>query len=118
MIVKNALVINLNGEIKIAALKAWEELRNKFSIKYISSRSPCPHIAIIYDFEIIKYETFKSRITRFCNNMTSFIVSARGLGVFVAETPVVYLRWRVNKYLTLLKNNLSNFLKSLEKEKI
>jgi len=117
MVLKNALVINLDGELLTTALKAWEELRQSFAIKYISSRSTCPHIALEYDFEILNQRRFKLQFLEFCKTKSSFEIMGRGLGIFIVESPVVYIRWKKNKNIIRLKNDLSNFLKLMKKEK-
>ena len=115
---KNALVIDLDGESKKLALKAWEQLRNHLEIKFISSRSPCPHITLESDFEVLNHKLFKSRLSVFCKTQPSFVLDARGLGIFVVDTPVIYIRWRKNNNLNLLKNDLSDFLELAQKDRI
>ena len=115
---KNALVIDLDGESKKLALKAWEQLRNHFEIKFISSRSPCPHITLESDFEVLNHKQFKTRLSVFCKTQPSFFLDTRGLGIFVVDSPVIYIRWRKNNNLNLLKNNLSEFLELAQKDMI
>jgi 2'-5' RNA ligase len=117
-ILKYALVINLIGNSKKEAINAWKVLKEVHSIKYISSRSPCPHITLQSDFEIINIDLFKIHFSKFCQSQKIFKLTSIGLGVFIRETPVIHIRWSKNKELNLLQKKLRKFLVSIEKQKL
>ena len=108
---KLAIVIDLNSQMEKAARDAWDLLGKKYSIRYISSRSPSPHIAIDSGFTG-KYDLIKVILKNFVKNMSPFTIQGNGLGIFIARTPVIYVRWNLNKEFMLLKQSMTKTLKS------
>ena len=80
-------------------LNIWLDL---FSINYIFSTSPCPHIGIDAGFYINDIDLFQNSLETVVRDIPEFTIYGRGLGVFVASTPVVHIRWYVDE-------NLNNF---------
>ena len=59
---KIALVVELNGNLLDKTNDLLSRLEDRFSIKYIPSRSPSPHITIDYDFFIDDINSFKKSL--------------------------------------------------------
>ena len=115
---KIALVVELNGNLLDKTNDLLSRLEDRFSIKYIPSRSPSPHITINYDFFIDDINSFKKSLSQFLSTRKKFNLTTNGFGVFVAKTPVIYLRWSIDKDLINLKYDLENFLINLNERKI
>ena len=47
---KSAIVIELSGNMEQSSRTAWKILDEKLNIDYIKINSPCPHIALEYNF--------------------------------------------------------------------
>jgi 2'-5' RNA ligase len=115
---KIALVVELNGNLLDKTNYLLSRLEDRFSIKYIPSRSPSPHITLNYDFFIDDINSFKKSLSQFLSTRNKFNLKTNGFGVFVAKSPVIYLRWSIDKDLINLKYDLENFLLNLNKRKI
>jgi len=115
---KVALVIEVNGKLLDKINNLLSKLKDKFSIEYISSRSPSPHIAISYGFIVNDMPEFSKLLENFLSQRERFVLKTNGIGVFAVKAPVVYLRWSSNKYLINLKCDLENYLLSLKKSKV
>ena len=120
-----AIVIELQGEMKDKAMLAWEKLARDFSVDYIPSMSVAPHITICSGFK-----GDPVLISEILNNLAmqlrSFSIQGNGLGVFVADTPVVHVRWTLNDEIlnfiktinnTLLEASRSNAVKGYNHDK-
>tara|TARA_B100000073_G_scaffold318566_1_gene296788 strand:- start:52 stop:624 length:573 start_codon:yes stop_codon:yes gene_type:complete len=116
--VRYVIIINLSGKIKRKTIYIWNELQKTYSIKYIASRSPCPHIALVSSFIIDNKRFFKIKFRELCKNIESFEIYTRGLGIFIQDTPVIHIRWRQNKKLRRLKKTVHRFLQNMQNEKI
>ena len=104
-----AVVIELNGDMEKLARHAWDILSNKLSIKYISSRSPCPHFSLGGGFQGKPEDVFEI-MQRVGEQSQPFSIMGNGLGVFVRATPVVHIRWILNENLTRLRDCLNEQL--------
>ena len=114
---KLAIVIELNGQMEKSARDSWKLLSELFSIRYISSRSPCPHIAIVSGFSG-KHGSINTILKNLVKNITPFSITGNGLGVFVANTPVIHIRWNINKKLFSLKSTVTKALNNAFDEKL
>ncbi len=94
-----AITLSLSGKDYKKILQSWNILKNKYNIKFISSRSPKPHITIISGY-IKNLSLIKKKIRRIY--FKRFILRSAGLGVFLMENPLIYIRWEKNLYLTKL----------------
>jgi len=114
---KLAITIELQREMEELARIAWKELAEKLSVRYISSRSPAPHITLELNFRG-KHEAVTKILEDVAIQFSSFSIEGFGLGAFVAETPIVHIRWRLNKDFFNLKKALSNELENANKLQI
>ncbi len=104
-----AIVIDLNGELEKLAREAWHLLKEQFSIHFISTNSPCPHITLESGFR--GNQTSVLAVTKEVASKTApFSITANGLGVLICESPVVYIRWINNDSLFNLRQT---FMKKL-----
>jgi hypothetical protein len=106
---KSAIVIELSGNMQQSSRIAWEILDEKLNIDYIKINSPCPHIALEYNF-------FHDNDSLFCyledikGQCDPFIISALGLGVFIKKTPVIHIRWSMNNSFNIFINKIKEVL--------
>lgn len=107
-----AIAIDLNGEIEKLAREAWRLLKENFSVNFISTNSPCPHITLesgIYG----NLNSLLAVIKEVATHTAPFHIKANGLGVFIGESPVVHIRWLNNASLLNLRQAF--MMKLLEK---
>lgn len=110
-----AVVVELQGQLEGLARKVWKELEEEVCVKYIPSLSPAPHIALEYGFKA-EYNRLEELLTNVSSRFSSFSINGMGLGVFVDDTPVVHIRWQMNKHFLGLKNTLSTGLLRANKQ--
>lgn len=112
---KLAIVIELNEDIKNEAINACNEFSNKLQINYIFKRTPCLHITLESNlpYEIEKISDILKDISL---NTKPFFVKSNGVGVLVASTPVIYIRWKKNTAIIQLKEIIKESLKNKLKE--
>ena len=99
-----AIALGLNGKMFDNLQLAWEILGKEMNIKYVSSRSPKPHIAIstgVANNDLTLIKILKNI------NLKKFKIDSAGLGVFVNVHPLLYLRWEQNKSLLKLFNMIN-----------
>jgi 2'-5' RNA ligase len=113
---KLAVVIELQGKMENQARSAWKDLEEQHNVTYISSRSPAPHITLESGFSA-KYFYKEQLLRNISNQLDSFYIEGMGLGIFVAKTPVVHIRWQINECFLLLKQMLSTLLQSANEQK-
>jgi 2'-5' RNA ligase len=97
-----AIIIDLNGKLEKLAREAWHLLKERLSINFISTNSPCPHITLESGF----YGNQNSAlvvIKEVASKTAPFSIKANGLGVFICESPVVHIRWINNDSLFNLR---------------
>jgi len=109
-----AVVIELNGEMLDSALTAWNELENNLSVKFISSMSHAPHITLESNIQC-EYKELSKIVSNVASRISAFSIKGNGLGVFVVDTPVVYIRWSKNNELLHLKTMLKDSLNTAYK---
>jgi 2'-5' RNA ligase len=93
-----AVVIPLSGTILAQTLKCWDMLSKKFHIKYLSSNTVCPHITITSG-DCIDEEKFKYVVHSCLPQCVPITIRANGLGIFVKEEPVIFIRWLLSREL-------------------
>ena len=71
-----------------------------------------------YEFIINDLDYFQSSLTTALKNIPAFTIIGRGLGIFVAETPVIHIRWNINEKLLQFKHLVSNFLDHSQNERV
>lgn len=108
-----AIVINLGGNMLVAARKGWYALRDKFHVEYISSRSSCPHITLSAGNCTLPETDVVGLVKEIAAGVRSFEISGRGLGIFVLETPLVYVRWVLSGELNDLYAMFQGSLKGI-----
>ena len=94
-----AITLSLSGKDHKKILRSWNILKNKYNIDFISSRSPKPHITIISGY-IKNLSLIKKKIRKIY--FKRFILRSAGLGVFLMESPLIYIRWEKNLSLNKL----------------
>lgn len=108
-----AIVITFDKQTNTKIFDSWRILKKKFNIKFISSRSPKPHLTIKSGFvRNIPYFLQKLKKKKF----KKFKLNSLGFGVFANKYPLLYIRWEQNKKLLKLCNSIDktcsgNFLK-------
>ena len=106
---KLAVVIELDDQMEKAARESWSILKNRFSIDFISSRSPCPHITIESDLTG-EIDLISNLLANVAKKNNPFSISGNGLGIFILDKPLIYIRWTLNKNFFMFKNLLSETL--------
>jgi 2'-5' RNA ligase len=106
-----AVLLEIEGEMLKKATHVQMLLSEKFDIKYILDSSPRSHITLESGFTINNFDRFKQNIMSLCEKISCFSLQAKGLGIFIAEKPVIYIRWSNNIELLSLKNQLQDLLK-------
>ena len=74
--------------------KTWNILDKNYGINFISSNSRLPHITLISELCEEKKEEIINSINSSIVSTKSMKLCSKGLGVFLIETPLVYLRWK------------------------
>jgi|TARA_B100000315_G_scaffold236142_1_gene251658 2'-5' RNA ligase len=100
-----AVVIELQGQLERSAREVWKKLAEEISVKYVSSSSPAPHIALEYGFKA-QYDRLVKLLDNISTQFSVFSINGMGLGVYVYDAPNVHIRWRMNNNLLNLKNTL------------
>ena len=90
--------------------KTWNILDKNYGINFISSNSGLPHITLISGLHEKKKEAIIDSIKSSIISVKSLKLCSRGLGVFLIDTPLIYLRWKNNEQLIKLRNILLNNL--------
>jgi len=111
-----AVVIELQGQMKEQARIAWKNLKEKNNITYISSRSVAPHITLESGF-YGNYSQVKKVLKTVSRQFYPFYIQGGGIGIFVSETPVVHVRWKLNERFFLLKQLLAEALQRANQQK-
>ena len=88
-----AITLSFENKFNKELLKCWAILKDQHKIKYISSRSERPHIALLsgYVNDLDKFIKALKKI-----NTRKFYLKTRGLGLFFNEKPLLYIRWEQN----------------------
>jgi hypothetical protein len=107
---KFAVLLEIEGEMLKKAKNVQKQLSEKFDIKYILDSSPRSHITLESGFTINNFNHFKQNIISLCQKTACFSLQAKGLGVFIADKPIIYIRWWNNIKLFSLKNQLQDIL--------
>ena len=111
-----ALVIELSGLMLDSSNLAMKILSDRFSISYISTNSPSPHITIDSGFDITDMRRFHSALDLMVGNIQRFVLEGKGIGIFVERAPVIHIRWRVNEELNSLRSQIYECLVDLQRE--
>ena len=106
-----AVVIPMTGDLLSTCLKAWEMLDKRFSIRNISSRSVFPHLTLVAG-TVKPSHALASALNDLQDNVRTQPLISDGLGVFVNDTPVIYLRWQHRKELLNLRQIIAKTLES------
>ena len=107
-----AVVIGLTGTMLDENLRAWSMLKDDFDISFISSHSREPHITISSG-NCSTIDALKKAVTSSLENFAPFEIQGNGLGIFVKETPVLYIRWIITKELARLFSYYENALQTV-----
>ena len=98
-----AIVITFDKKTNTKIFDSWRILKKKFNIKFISSRSPKPHLTIKSGFvRNIPYFLQKLKKKKF----KKLKLNSLGLGIFANQNPLLYIRWEQSKKLLELYNSI------------
>lgn len=99
-----AIAITFQEEFNKELFNVWQTLKKNFNIKYISSRSPIPHLTLasghIKDISKID-QTLKRK------KFLSFNLCSLGLGILANKHPLIYIRWGQSNKLISLYNKIN-----------
>ena len=90
--------------------KTWKIVDENYGINFISSHSGIPHITLVAELNEEKKEEIINSIRSSITTIKSITLCSNGLGIFLIDTPLIYLRWKNNKKLIELRNILLNNL--------
>ena len=96
-----AIVITFDKKTNTKLFDSWETLKKKFNIKYISSRSPKPHLTIKSGYTKDTFLLLKKLKKK---KIKKFKLNSQGLGIFANKHPLLYIRWEQSKKLIMLYN--------------
>jgi len=93
-------------------------LSEKYNLKYLSSHSACPHITISSG-KCVSRERFKKAVYSCLPHCRPITIKSNGIGIFVKEAPVIYIRWFLSKELNelclLIQKRLRNVWSETDK---
>ena len=112
-----AVVVELNGLMSESAKAAWRVLEKSYKIKFISSNSTNPHLTLISGFSG-NLESIVSMLKKFISKCKGFKIRGNGLGVFLTDSPVVFIRWLLTQEFYEFTTRLSNTLMDLQQVKL
>ena len=107
-----AVAIALSGPMLERARDAWTLLEQEFGVRFISSRSPFPHVALAGGL-LPDPAPLAAAVRNVAARTPGFTMRGNGLGVFVAETPVLHVRWLLSPELSGLYHGLVRALESV-----
>ena len=90
-------------------------LSRKHNLKYHSSHSVCPHITISSG-NCVSRERFKKAVYSCLPQCRPITIKSNGLGIFVKEAPVIYIRWFLSRELSDLCRLFQKRLKNVWSE--
>ena len=96
-----AIVITFDNKTNIKLFNSWKILKKKFNIKYISSRSPKPHLTL-KSGNINNVSSLIEKIKK--KKIKKFKLNSQGLGIFANKDPLLYIRWEQSKKLMKVYN--------------
>ena len=96
-----AVVIPLNNTLLSQTLKCLDLLSGKYSLKYHASHSSIPHITITSG-RCVSRKIFQKAVYSCIPQCRKITIRSNGLGIFVKEVPVIYIRWFLSKELSNL----------------
>ena len=97
------------------SMECWNILFQKHGIKYLSTHSACPHITISAG-KCADAESFKQAVRSCLPQCMPITIQANGLGIFVKETPVIYIRWLLSRELMDMRMSFQKSLVTLFSE--
>ena len=113
---QHAIVLELSGLMLKEAKTAMKILSDKFGASYLQSRSPSPHITLISGLTIFDTTQFWNDLCFDIKRVEKFGLKGNGLGIFLRETPVIHIRWQLNRSLKNLRDHISSVLHNMGKK--
>ena len=104
-----AFVIELNGDMESSAREAWRVLDKELNIHYIANSTPCPHLTLAAEFTG-DINAIAQMAQNLCQRVIPFTIDSAGLGIFIAQSPVLYVRWTLTEELIQLQKMISTEL--------
>lgn len=101
-----AIALLLNDSPKLFINNIWEILKNEYDVDFIYSRSELPHLTLISSIEDNNQNFLVNYLNKKIHLINSFELITNGIGIFVLNTPLVYMRWWKNIYLEEIRNSL------------
>ena len=100
-----AIVITFDNKTNTKLFNSWKILKKKFNIKFISSRSPKPHLTLKSGY-IKNISSLIEKLKK--KKIKKFKLNSQGLGIFANKDPLLYIRWEQSKKLMKLHNYIDN----------
>tara|TARA_B100000686_G_C16797742_1_gene983632 strand:- start:3009 stop:3575 length:567 start_codon:yes stop_codon:yes gene_type:complete len=113
-----AIVLELSDSMLKEAKTAMTILSNKFEVSYLQSLSQCPHITLVSGLTIFDTIQFWDSLCFDIKQVEKFGLKGNGLGIFVRDTPVIHIRWQLNRSLKHLRDHISTVLYDMKKKEI
>ena len=100
---KLAIALSYKGKIISKIDNSWKILLKEFNIKYISEHNCKPHITL-FAGNIKKKDIAKVYLSLKKLKLKTFKIRSPGIGIFANKYPNLFIRWKKNLNITLLRN--------------
>ena len=100
-----AVEIDLVGQLEKSAEKALGYLEKNYGICYLKNHAIAPHIALLYG-EFSEKELLIEQIKKEVSKTELFSITGLGLGMYVLDHPVIYIRIKKSAKLMDLQARL------------
>lgn len=108
------ICISVEGKIKDETLKACKILKDEFNARYICETGTCPHLTLSIGQCYKKdYEKLCTTLKNTLEHTKKFKLKSSGLGIFLSDSPVLYIRYLRSKKLLSLKKSIDESLKDI-----
>ncbi len=101
-----AAVIELSGKMKEEAYESLRRLKEVQNISFIYENSPCPHLMLVSGIPFDDRHLMERALDSICSHQNNFDIIGNGLGIFVREQPVLYIRWSIDQKIINLQKSL------------
>ena len=106
-----ALAFIPNKEVCDFVIRTWGELNKTHNINFIEKNSSKPHITLIAGMHEGAQSELINLLIMEKNNWHPFEMTTKGLGIFLLEKPLIYLRWKNSKELNFFRSEILEKLK-------
>ena len=106
-----AITVPLINQIGEVAFQMWDALDKQFHICYSKNRSQVPHLTLTAGESLTERKVMLGRLKAFMAMQEPFTMKSNGLGIFLLENPLIYIRWYLSDELSQLYTSASNYFK-------